>query len=318
MDSLDIRILRDILESQATSPLDASVRKSLSSVARRLKVDENTVKNRIERLRRSGFLRGWWVCVNPNLVGQRMAQVWLDVRSASTKRALIEKLSLLPGVAVIRDLYGPSLSLVIFYEDERSRKKTFDLISSIAGPSTLTYVDEPFPASSLVFSRTDLKILGILQKEPQMPYAEIAGELGLSSRTVKRRIARLAEGNALYLVAELNPKFLSGGIVCGLLVFHDERGNKSAAERNIVSHLGDQLLFADLDNPHHGYFALIIENIALAEPILNWALAQAGVSNGRIDVVQEVISLYGVYEEQLEKLERNVTQASQSKPLRAS
>ena len=317
MDRLDVRILRDILENKATSPLDTSVRKPLSSVARRLQVDENTVKNRVEKLRRSGFLKGWWVGVNPNLVGQRMAQVWVDVGSSSAKRPVIEKLSLLPGVAVIKDLFGPSLCIVLFYEGERTPKKMTELISSIAESSSVTWIDEPFPRCEIAFSKDDLRIVRTLQEEPQKPYKDIAKELDLSSRTVKRRIRRLAEGKALYLIAELNPRFLSGGIVCGLLVFHDESGSKSLSERRIVSHLGDQLLFADLDDPRHGYFALIIENVATAQDILNWALTQEGVSEGRIDIVQEVISVYSVYEEQLEKLQRGPSSLPNMRPLRA-
>ncbi len=317
MDRLDVRILRDILENKATSPLDTSVRKPWSSVARRLQVDENTVKNRVEKLRRSGFLKGWCVGVNPNLVGQRMAQVWFDVGSSSAKQPVIQKLSLIPGVAVIKDLFGPSLCIVLFYEGERTLKKTTELISSIAGSSSVTWKDEPFPTCEIAFSKDDLRIVRTLQKEPQKPYTDIAKELDLSSRTVKRRIRRLAEGKALYLIAELNPRFLSGGIVCGLLVSHDESGSKSLSERRIVSHLGDQLLFADLDDPRHGYFALIIENVASAQDILNWALTQEGVSEGRIDIVQEVISLYGVYEEQLEKLERGPSYLPNTRPPRA-
>lgn len=317
MDRLDVRILRDILESKATSPLDVSVRKPLSSVARRLRVDENTVKNRVEKLRRSGFLKGWWVGVNPSLVGQRMAQVWLDLGSSSTKGAVIQKLTLIPGVAVIKDLFGPSLCIVLFYESEKTLKNTSELISSIAGSRRVTLIDQPFPTCEIAFSKDDLRIVRTLQKEPQKPYTDVAKELDLSSRTVKRRIRRLAEGKALYLIAELNPRFLSGGIVCGLLVSHDESGSKSLSERKILSHLGDQLLFADLDDPHHGYFALIIENVATAQETLNWALAQEGVSEARIDIVQEVISLYGVYEDQLDKLQQGPSYLPNTRPLRA-
>ena len=42
MDSLDTRIIREMLESKATSPVDSNVRRSLSSIARKLRVDENT------------------------------------------------------------------------------------------------------------------------------------------------------------------------------------------------------------------------------------------------------------------------------------
>jgi len=306
MDSLDIGIIREMLETKATSPVDSNVRKSLSSIARKLKVDENTVKNRIDRLRRSGFLRGWWVGINPNLVNQKMAQIWFDVKNASAKQEVIQKISLIPGVAVIKNLFGPSLCVVLYYEGEQTLKKTTELISSIAGSSSVTFATEPFPTCKITLSNDDLRIITNLQKEPLKSYADIASELGLSSKTVKRRIIRLSEGDALYLLAELDPKFLSGGIACGLLIFYDDLRPKFLVEE-IVTYLGDQLIFANLDDLRHGYFALIITNLAMAQQILNWALAQKGVSSGRVDIVQEIISLYSVYEEQLEKLQFSST-----------
>ncbi|MDA4130184.1 MAG: AsnC family transcriptional regulator [Thaumarchaeota archaeon] len=302
MDSLDVRIIREMLESKATSPVDSNVRKSLSSIARKLKVDENTVKNRIEGLKRSGFLRGWWVGVNPNLVSQKMTQVWFDVNSASAKQDVIKKVSLIPGVAVIKNLFGNSLCIAFYYEGERTLRQTTELISSIAGSSSATTASEPFPTCRITLSSDDLKIVKSLQKEPLKPYTEIARELGLSVKTIKRRIIRLTEGDALYIVAELDPKFLSGGIVCGLLIFYDDPRPDDLVE-DIISYLGDKLMFANLDDLHHGYFAFIITNLAMAQQVLDWALDRTGVSSGRIDIVQEVISLYSVYEEQLEKLQ---------------
>jgi hypothetical protein len=89
------------------------------------------------------------------------------------------------------------------------------------------------------------------------------------------------------------------------LVFYNDSKDKYLVDREIVPYLGDQLIFANLEDLHHGYFAFIITNLAMARQILNWALARKGVSNGRLDIVQEVISLYGVYDEQLEKLQHS-------------
>ncbi|MFI5420583.1 MAG: AsnC family transcriptional regulator [Nitrososphaerales archaeon] len=304
MDSLDIRIIHYMLDTKATSPVDSNVRKSLSSIARKLKVDENTVKNRIDRLHRSGFLRGWCVGINPSLVNQKMTQIWFDVDDASSKQEVIEKISLIPGVAVIKNLFGSSLCIAFYYEGEQTLRKTIALISKIAGSDSTTSASEPFPVCKLKLSSDDLRIITSLQKDPLKSYTGVAMELGLSTKTVKRRVARLTDGDALYLLAELDPKFMSGGIVCGLLIFYGDAKPNYLAD-DIVSYIGDKLIFANLEDAGHGYFAFIITNVVMAQQILTWAVAQKGVSRGRIDIVQDVISLYSVYEEQLEKL-RNI------------
>jgi len=62
MDSLDIRIIREMLESKATSPVDSNVRRSLSSIARKLRVDENTQESNraAQEIRLPEGMVGWY------------------------------------------------------------------------------------------------------------------------------------------------------------------------------------------------------------------------------------------------------------------
>ncbi len=141
VDNLDVRIIRGMLESRATSPLDFSLKKSVSSLARKIKVDENTVKNRISKLYESKFLRGWWVAVNPRLVGQQMAQIWIDVKDTFSKKQVIEKISLIQGVAVVKNLFGSWIGVVLYHEGEQALKKTRELISKIAESNDMIYTN---------------------------------------------------------------------------------------------------------------------------------------------------------------------------------
>lgn len=127
----------------------------------------------------------------------------------------------------------------------------------------------------------------------------------LSSGTVKRRLGRPERGGALYLVAELDPRFLNGGMTGGLLLFYDNPENRRPVNRYVISQLEGNLIFANLEDSDHAYFAFIITNLAMAERVVNLALAHGGVSAGRVDIVQDLTSLYGVYEEQLERLEHS-------------
>ena len=96
MDSLDIRIIKTVVESGTTSPLDLSPKKSYSTIAKKLRVGENTVKNRMGKLYKSGFLMGWCLAINPDLIGQQMAQVWIELKDISAKEKAIEKVLCFP------------------------------------------------------------------------------------------------------------------------------------------------------------------------------------------------------------------------------
>ena len=316
MDSLDIRIVRDMLENKAMSPLNPSFKKSYSSVARRLKADENTVKNRIQRLYKSGFLKGWWVAVNPALVGQQMSQLWFDVKDSSSKKEVMEKVSLVPGVAVIKDLYGHSMSVILYHEGDKELKKTMELISRIAESNDMACTNEPFAQCDATLSMDDIGIIRAIQKDPLKSYVEVGKELGLSAKTVKRRITRQSESEALYVVGELDPRFTGGGTTCSLLVFYDRPEHRYRVSQEILSLLRDRLLFAELDDTRHAYFALVIEHIARAKEILNQVLAISGVAKGQMYLVQEIFNYYGVYDEQLDKLERIVERNASAKVVR--
>jgi hypothetical protein len=55
------------------------------------------------------------------------------------------------------------------------------------------------------------------------------------------------------------------------LIFYDDLKPNHLLE-DIVTYHGDRLIFANLDDPHHGYFAFIITNLVMAQQILDGAL----------------------------------------------
>lgn len=234
-----------------------------------------------------------------------MAQVWFDVKAPFRKQEAIKNVSLIPGVAVVKDLFGDSICIVLYYEGEQTLKKVTDLIANIAGSKNIISVNEPFPKCHITLKHDDWRIIHGLQKDPTKPQTLLAKELGLSAKTVKRRLSKLIDGDALYQVAELNPKSLSGSIICGLVVFYKDPASTHPVKETIFSRIGQQLIFANTDDVHHGYFALVITEVAAVREILDWTLQLPNVAGGRIDIVQDVISIYGVYEEQLEKLRRS-------------
>lgn len=293
MDRLDVKILGELLGGDATSP---SIRKPFSAMAERLRVDENTIRNRIEKLKGSGFLKGWWVGVNPSLLGVRVARVWLNVRSQSDKANVVQAISLVSGVGLILDYYGPALSLLLFYEEEQALRTSLELISRIAGSTKLDWVDVPFPGSEIALTTRDWNIVLSLQKDPWKPFVEIADELGVSAITVKRRVARMNRSKALYLLADIDPKAAEGNLLAHLIVFYDTPGLRFDVNRRISSQLGKEVAFAELDDTNHGFFALMLTNISRVREILSWVERQEGVKSARLDILHDMITFPQTHE----------------------
>ena len=141
-----------------------------------------------------------------------------------------------------------------------------------------------------------------MQKNPLKSYAAISDELKLSSKTVKKRIARLSSEGAIFLLADMSPKAIEGRIVCGLLIFYDKPETRDRVNQVVVEKIGDQILFTETDAKDHGYFGLVITNVSKANELLDWTKGLSGVVDGRIDLVQDIISIYGLYDEQIDRL----------------
>src|SRR5947209_18993474 len=132
MDSLDVRILRSVLSDRSALPLPWNLRPSYGSIAKSVGAYEGTVRNRIRKLRDSGFLADWRAMVNPRLTGRSDASAWFDVPPYALKSELIAELRLLDGVLVIGSGYGSPLYIAFRYGRASSRQRQVDLSRRLA------------------------------------------------------------------------------------------------------------------------------------------------------------------------------------------
>jgi len=276
-------------------------------VARKLRVDEVTVRNRIKRFQQSGFLKGWQLIVNPGLLGARFAQLWFDVRPPSAKDDLIRKLSLMHGALAISDSYGPSLTLVMMYESEVSAKKEFELIARMSSAQSLVRANIPFPGCAIELTHADWRIIKALRSDPRRSYSVVSREVSMSQKTVKRRLRRMIEGRALFVIPSWNPKELDGAIIADLVVFYASPGSKTDLDKRIVSQFDDLLVSTRLSDTEHGFFNFMIGNISKAKEILTWVNEQPGVGKAFIELPQDRIEVYESFNEPMDK---KLTEAS--------
>jgi len=309
VDDLDVRICRELFRGGTGPLLDSDFRRSYRSMARKLRVDEVTVRNRIKRFQQSGFLRGWRLIVNPGLLGVRFAQLWFDVRLPSAKDDLIRKLSSTHGVLAISDSHGPSLSLVIMYESETSAKKQLELIAEMSNAQNLVRGNIPFPVCAIELTHTDWKIIKAIQTDPRRSYSVISREVGMSQKTVKRRLQKMIEEKALFVIPSWNPKALDGAIIADLVVFYANPGSKADLDHQIVSQFDELLVSTRLSDIEHGFFNFMISNISKAKEILAWVNEQPGVGKAFIELVQDRIEVYEFLNQPVDK---RMTEATMS------
>jgi len=279
-------------------------RRSFRAIARNLDIDELTVRNRLRRLHRMGFLKGWRMFVNPALLGVDLVQVLIEYRSSSREQ-LIEELRESPAITVIVEHLGKSMWVAFACEKNQSSDSEVKLIEELAGAKTSALFRIRFPNSDLKLSRTDVDIIKSLSRDPRKPYSDAAKELGLSSRTVRRRLGGLVEGKAIFVIPSMDPSALEGALLADLLVEYSGGEDRTIVNQEILSKLDDFLIRSQLGDPGYGFFNLFITKISAVHEIRRIVRSIKGVKDARIDLVQERLEFFDHLFRYVERLERS-------------
>ena len=263
------------------------LRKSFRSMARDLKVDQATVRARIKKFQANHVLRGWALGINPGTRGQHVGQVWLGVRETK-KGDVTGALISMNEIERVCDYFGPVLSFVFLFDEGANPKLITEHLLRKLGPGITVLREGVIPVPRLDLKDTDASIVRSLQFDPWKPYPRAAEEVKTSSRTVARRVAKMSEQGAIYMLPVIDLKALEGIIPAELVIEYSSSKSKWKANERIAGHIGHNLVFSDVAGPY-GYFALLVQNLSQLGQIAEWSKKVEGVRGARVGALQDVI-----------------------------
>ena len=305
MDSLDVRILRSVVSDRSALPLPWNLRPSFGSIARLVGADEGTVRNRMRKLRDSGFLADWRLMVNPRLTGRSDAIAWFDVPPYVLKSELIAELRLLDGVMVIGSGYGSFLYVAFRYPRVSSRVRQVELIRRLAKTDQVNLGGIPYPQCKIRLVSSDWAVLEAIQKDPRRSYKAVASEVGLSSQTVKRKLQRMMHGNAVFGFPAHDPKKLHGA-VWALLVVSCAEEQWNELDRHLFGKFGEHiwqvtpLVPFGPGEPMFCAYNLMLANVPNGLAILGVVKQMPAVQDARLELMVEAHVLFNPLEEEVE------------------
>src|SRR5579871_3651276 len=153
------------------------VRESYSKIAKRLAIDEETLRKRMRRAQEIGLLQGMHLILNPHLIGCESAALELAVDNEDRKAAAISQIKLIEGMVFIVNFLGNKLRTVFFYDDERALSRRVQLIRSICASSPGLQWKDPFPRCNLKLRKTDWLIIRAMRREARRSLPEIAKQI---------------------------------------------------------------------------------------------------------------------------------------------
>jgi len=294
-DDLDIHIIR-ALASPTSFQWD--VRISFATVAKGLAIDEETVRNRLRHMNEVGFLQGWQLILNPSLLGREAAIVELRVGASESKPEVISRLRLLEGVTLIDNFYGSKLAVQTLYENAATLARQVRLIASLCGWPRPVSWKLGFPPCELTPTTTDWRIIQALRQNARGRLSDVSRSLRISTRTVKRHLKHLVEGNAFYLDPVLDLGKV-GGVRCRLWVVC-EAGKKETVDQMILSGL-QRIISTHTASQECSLFVVHCANASEVQEIKQWVGKLEGVKEVRSNISVEHIHVQEWLDREIER-----------------
>ena len=284
LDDLQIRIMKE-LSSPRSFRWD--IRESYASIAEKIGVDEETVRRRVKRARESGFLKGWKLFLNPHLIGLESMGMQLEIDNEERKADVIRQLEQVDGVVILIDFHGRDLRIILYYESEADLERKINQVKSICKSDGLTRWQGGFPPIDLKMRRTDWEIVKAFRRDPRRSPSEVADEVRISTRTVKRRLTVMTEGNSIFMLPELDYD-KSLGVACDFLIVCPDETKRSEVNKLMRARL-ERVVFSLTEVKGFSIFALICPNLSEGEEVHRWLKGLDGVSEVRVDIMRENI-----------------------------
>lgn len=293
-DDQDIRIIKALA---SPSSFQWDVRISFANVAERLAIDEETVRNRLRRMNEVGFLQGWQLTLNPSMLGRKAALVELGVSAPESKPRAISRLRLLEGVTLIDDFYGNKLAVQVLYVNVGTLERQVQLIASLCDWPTPVWWKLGFPPCTLTPTRRDWQIIQALRQNARGRLSDVSRSLRISTRTVKRHLKHLVEGNAFYLDPVLDLGKV-GGVRCRLWVVC-ETSKKETVDQMILSAL-PRIISTHTAPQESSLFVVHCSNASEVQEISQWVEKLEGVKEVRSNIDVEHIHIQDWLDEEIE------------------
>ncbi|MHB1470564.1 MAG: AsnC family transcriptional regulator [Thermoplasmataceae archaeon] len=295
-DDLDVRIIKELGNPDS---LQWNVRETYSSIAGRLGVDEETVRRRLKGAERLGSLPGWRMMVNPRLIGCGAVNIQLEVKGEKRKADIISELRKIDGIVKILDFRGEKLLLTLYYQDEASLKTKKDKICSISDCTEPIAWELDFPEPQIRMKTTDWKIIGSMLDNARRSLKDVSESVGVSVRTVERRLNEMSESRAVYLQGTPNfSKF--AGLSCVFIVYCPDQAKKLAVDHAILSKV-KRIELANTSSKQYSTFVTLFDNLAESDDFIGWIGGLDGVKSVSMGIMKELIVVQKWLQEEVTK-----------------
>jgi DNA-binding Lrp family transcriptional regulator len=273
------------------APAKVGLRSSYRGIARRLGVSPNTVRDRMAKMYASGILGGTSVYVNPSLLALSGGAYAVDVSPELSKEKMLDRIKSMDDLLFIHNFRGSLIGIAFAYADEKDLMKklaAFNKLVSSKNGGILTRTQ--YPRCTAELTDPEWKLISRLTERPFRTYTELARELRVSVRTLKRMMNKIVEEGAVLSVPKLDYRAITGGVPADLIVVFGELGAREEAEKRIMNLVNDYMIFIGYGDVYVVY-NLVVPKMSMATELALAIKRIEGVKDVRAELVDEHIDI---------------------------
>jgi len=220
MDTLDLRILR-ALGIQAWSEGQRNLDDLRpATLARRFRVRPELVRERISRLESSGVVAGYEIYPNFRHLGLDVTTYHYTLEDPGLKAAAVDEAAEFEGVFGVFGYLGQVVCVDVCHRSPADRARRLSVLGKLMnGARGGVMWERNLPAVTRALDVLDWRIIKALRGDAHRPLEDVAADLGISIRTVRRRFAHLASEGSIDVVANFDPTCIEGNLMVEFHVF---------------------------------------------------------------------------------------------------
>ena len=152
-------------------------------------------------------------------------------------------------------------------------------------------------------TRLDWEMVSLLLRDAERKLDEIAKQLRVSTRTVKRRLNMMMKETAIFTMPMVDLRKTEG--ISYQLRVQSEQDKKSEVEKSVVAKIGD-VVFRASDSQNGSVFGFTGANVAQGNDILEWVKQQPGVRSVTMTIAERVVQVFDWIESEVKRQVRPI------------
>lgn len=225
------------------------------SIAKRLGLSPETVKERVRRMESEGVLVGFEAYPNPRHLGMGLASYLFRVPAKVRRNQILDDTTNVEGVTCCMTFVGQAVCTDIAHHGPDDLARKVKVLGRLMGDAKPFAMQEyPFPPVARALSELDWRIVQCLRGQGRVPLDEVASDLGVSTRTVKRHYDRMIADGSLDIIARVFP-FRAVGVTPFVLHIALEKHVDVAGRAAIVAAFEDNWFYQY--SPHDAQFPCV-------------------------------------------------------------